>query len=318
VSALVWYVGQRDPSVSETITIDGEPFDLTSSTVKFMMRPVGSSTLKVDTAAVIEQSGVDPNIVDQGAVRYDWAAIDVDTAGFYVAWWRVTTGGKYQDQGEFLLEIREHDAASSRAICSRGDVLQLVPGYADDQSTDGIIESLIAAESQVAHNHYGREFVGIESAEATRTFDITARAASQRRLSVGDMTSITSVVIKDINGVELETVDEADRVNLGWKGNRTREAWEPITDIWFPQTTNAASLSEGNVLEVTGVWGFPSIPEDVKKAVAKLVLVRYLADVASAGTALADALNQQSFDAGIAFASAREALRFHQNTVELD
>lgn len=46
--------GNRSPSIYDTIRIDGNPFDLTGSTVKFKMRAEGVSTpLKVDSAATV-------------------------------------------------------------------------------------------------------------------------------------------------------------------------------------------------------------------------------------------------------------------------
>lgn len=316
MSRLVRYVGDRNPSVSQTISIDGSEFDLNSpgSTVQFKARFVGESTLKVNAAATIVQVGTGIGVTDLGVVRYDWAALDVDTAGDLVIWWEVTTGGKVQAVHEAIIEIREHAPASSRGICSRADVMRLVPGYSDDPDTDGVLEEIIKAESRSAHQLYGREFVSIASA-TTRTFDLDEWSVRERRVRVGDMTTVTTVVIKDVNGVTLETVAAADRVSLGSDGNRTREEWEPITELWFPPTTAAASsLAEGNVVVVTGVWGFPELPADLRMAVAKLVLVRYLADAANAGTALADAANEQGFDAGIAFVSAREVLRSYQES----
>lgn len=102
----VWMVGDRNPSITETITVDGVPFDLSSSTVQFKMRAIGSSTLKVNASATIVSAPA-------GTVRYDWAALDVDTAGQYLVWWDVTTSGKVQSVGEALIEFRAHAPATN-------------------------------------------------------------------------------------------------------------------------------------------------------------------------------------------------------------
>ena len=63
-SLLTYYVGNRNPSITETITSNGVIVDLTGKTVRFKMRAVGSSTLKVDQPI--------NNVPDAtGVVRYD-------------------------------------------------------------------------------------------------------------------------------------------------------------------------------------------------------------------------------------------------------
>ena len=71
------FKGNTSPSLTDTIRVDGAPFDLTDCTVKFQMKLIGASSLTVDTAATIVDA-------EAGEVRYDWQAADVDTAGSFI------------------------------------------------------------------------------------------------------------------------------------------------------------------------------------------------------------------------------------------
>jgi hypothetical protein len=93
------YEGNRSPSLTDTINVDGLPFNLTGSTVKLRMRLESSGTLKVDTPAVVVSAV-------NGQVRYDWAAADVDTSGRYVAWWRITLPSTFiQETPTFIVNV---------------------------------------------------------------------------------------------------------------------------------------------------------------------------------------------------------------------
>jgi hypothetical protein len=78
------------PSIRATLSVAGNPVDLTGATVRFIMVPKGAKTVKVKAPAVI----VAPT---QGVVRYDWTSADTNTPGEYQAEWEVTfTDGKSQ------------------------------------------------------------------------------------------------------------------------------------------------------------------------------------------------------------------------------
>ena len=104
---LIWYVNDRNPSISETITANSTAVDVSTATVTFNMRPVGSSTQTVD-------GGTTGYLTDgtDGGVYYNWAAGDVDTAGTFLVWWEVTVSSKVQSVHEAVIEIRDHGPIS--------------------------------------------------------------------------------------------------------------------------------------------------------------------------------------------------------------
>ena len=265
------------PSLADTITVNGEAFDLTGATVKFRMRAVGSSTLKVDAAATVVTA------VD-GTVRYDWAAADVDTAGDYLGWWRVTLPStKVQETAEFEVEVADHAPTATPALCTLADVradLQTPPA---DVAQDRLVEDMIVAASRAIRQYTEREFT-LESGTApvTRTFDVGGghRMATTEGVPVGDMASAPGTVrVLDSDGGTVSTLTVAsDLVMLP----TPRQSWQPITAMRF--RPNAQSLAADYQLEVTGTFGWPSVPEDVKRACVRTVVAWLRRDVQAFGT----------------------------------
>lgn len=81
--------GDRLPSLFYALHDYNGAMDLTAASgVKWVM--MGQNGVnKVDTAATIVTAAT-------GQVRYDWAALDVDTPGVFLGKWEVTVGGKTQ------------------------------------------------------------------------------------------------------------------------------------------------------------------------------------------------------------------------------
>jgi hypothetical protein len=80
--------GDTLPLLTATLNDNAGPIDLTGSTsIKFQMRPPGSSALEVDGAASVVGA---PTL---GNVSYVWQSTDVDTPGLYLGWFLLMFGG---------------------------------------------------------------------------------------------------------------------------------------------------------------------------------------------------------------------------------
>jgi hypothetical protein len=190
-----------------------------------------------------------------------------------------------------------------RGLCELADVVSYAPGYArnGDSDTDALLERMILAETGAIQRETGREFIAIFPAIATRRFDIAPWHERSRTIEVGSLTTASTVKVIDLDQTtEVETVSSSDYVALP----RIRQASEAITHLWFPSGSPApASILAGYVLEVAGTWGYPSVPDDIREACAKIVVFRYATDAAVAGTRLAESL--ADVNVGALFASGR-------------
>jgi hypothetical protein len=144
---------------------------------------------------------------------------------------------------------------------------------------------------------------------SSKVFDLSAWEANERKMWVGDLKNTTglAVVITQQDGTAVATLSMTNSAIVALP--RNRQEWQPYNHLSFPSVlADAPALAEGYIVTVTGNWGFQSVPSDIKTACIKLVILRYLRDVASSGTALSDALGNPIFDLGSAFASARDTI----------
>jgi hypothetical protein len=270
--ALTIFKGNRLPSLTDTIKVNGVAFDLTSSTVKLRMRLANSNTLKVDTTAAVVSAPA-------GTVRYDWAAIDVDTSGEYVAWWQVTTSGKTQETSEFEIEVLDH-APQTASLCTLADVRDELETPDNQRTRDEKILGLIPPVSAQIIREYEREWAPVTSS-AVRVYpwnpsqpivDLTPndlRSTTLVRLSPEETAPLSLTLNTDY---VLAPVGDPDGVYTSLR----------MSSYLVARSQTLYRFGYINV-EVTGAWGWATIPPEVNRAAALTVAAQLRRDISALG-----------------------------------
>ncbi len=291
--AIVHHKGNRDPSLTDTIRVDGIAQDLTAKTVKFKMRLETASTLKVDAAAVVVSAPA-------GTVRYDWAAADVDMADVpagtavaeYVAWWEVTTtaGGKTQDTLEFPIALVDHAIGSSN-LCSVADVREALEHSTTGRERDDLIRAHIAEASIAIMRETKREFAPQSATGTARTF----RAYPRRMLDERVIVSFSPYDLQTATAVALHPEQASPEALSDGTDYDLLPVEAPLGVFTYLLLAEDKSLSRGRLssdlltrfgyaqIRVTGTWGFSSVPRDVRRACVLTVASWMRRDVGALG-----------------------------------
>lgn len=176
------------------------------------------------------------------------------------------------------------DTLTRRQLCTLEEAKEYAGEHIEDTTFDALFNRLIDDCSQAFYRYTRREFTPIAVPASggdplTRVFDLTEWEHRNRRLGIGDLADTDGLVVATtmLNGMFIETVNPASIVALP----RNRDVWEPITELWFPWTARPiAQMPRHATMAVTGNWGFPQVPSDVRQLALTQVAIWFSRDVA--------------------------------------
>jgi hypothetical protein len=278
------YVGNRSPSLQDTIRVDGSAFDLTGCTVRLRARKEGApvGTYEIDGVASIIQTGTDPNFVNKGVVRYDWAAGDVDTALDLRGWWQVTLpSAKTQDTPEFPITISEHADQPTLLLTSLEAAREYVLRDQDDESQDSQLVRLVKGYSRAVQNYSRREWLPLVPAAARK---LSYNGLGLLSLDPWDLRSVTSIVMfTDLPTAQQRTLIAGSPTVEGEYRLQPAGLTAEGTYRWIelPPFTPYSNQQGGFMVDgewvyrptsgtyevtVSGAWGIGTVPDDVELA----------------------------------------------------
>jgi hypothetical protein len=251
-----------------TFTVGGTPTDPTTITVT-QQAPDGTETVlaaAVNPATLnsgstpVAKTGtgvfkVNPGVSITAAGR--WYVKFVGTGTAAAADTHVAIG----DPDPFLAE----SGIGARALVSLEDAKDWLQHQGVTFDEDLELVRVINDISDRFMQEAQREFKPISPSPAARLFDVDVLGWRTGIVLVGDLASApTTVEILDTNwSTVLETVSAANYT----LHPQIREAWEPIRRIEFNYGNGVTYLRRGFKVRVTGTWGFPSVPGNVRQAV---------------------------------------------------
>jgi hypothetical protein len=155
---------------------------------------------------------------------------------------------------------------SSRALITLDYAKEYLKTRASDEGEDDLLIELINAASTEIHNLAGREFKPRGTNPQTRAFDVPASwygtwpLFRSREFFVGDLAAFPTDVKINGTSINLAAVTALPRV---------REDWQPFSHLRLDNTillTPTLTTYRYALVEVTGTWGFPAVPENIKQA----------------------------------------------------
>lgn len=256
-----------------TFTVSGTPTDPTTITVK-VKNPSGTISVMGPVSGATGGSGI--TRVSAGVFKI---AQTLDAQGYWFTRFEGTgTAAATEDQEAIADPSEFYAPVGTRALVGLAETKDWLQQQNITTESDLELARVIDDISDRFHQEACREFKPVGTNPQTRTFEIPPVGLRRPRyvdgdyvgdsnidrriVAIGDLTSFTAVSILD---TDWTTVLQTPSISLVTGRPFVRQPWEPITALELHPTL--VSLSAGMRFSVTGTWGFPLVPGDVRQAV---------------------------------------------------
>ena len=247
-----WFVGDQNPAITDTVTIDGVPVDLTAKTVTFKMRAVGSTTLKVNQAVTTKEA--------DGDWTYGWGASDLDTAGRFLVWVTVDMGGgALQTVNEDLITVLAHGTLNESYV--ELEEFKSTLELTGATFADSDIRVALTAASRGIDEALGRRFYPDADADQVRYYTPNGGC----RLWIDDLVTLTSFKTDDGGDGTFENTWTVNTDFVLGPLNAVADG-QPYTHIEINGAGSFRWPTRGypRSVQVTGMFGWPAPPAAVK------------------------------------------------------
>jgi hypothetical protein len=191
-------------------------------------------------------------------------------AGEYLIYWTDAASSPTVTAEEELVVSGPAVLTGSYNLCTLADVKRDPTLTSVGTTHDDLIAEVITQASLDFMLEAEREVVVTSGTNPQARTHLMAGYHRDREIPVGDLsTTPTAVTIQDETGATVVTLTVGTDVELL---PRVRRAWEPVTALRL--RTSAGVLAASYRLVVTGTYGWPSVPQDVRYAVRDTVVYR--------------------------------------------
>lgn len=271
-----------------TFTVGTTPTDPTNLTV-VQQDSAGTETVLLNNVLVstLNSSSTPVKKVSAGVFQMN-PGVTLTSAGHWFLRFKGTGTAAAAEEHEAVVdpsEFTSNAGIDTTALVSLADAKDWLNQQQVDTGEDLELVRLVNDMSSRFMEEAQREIKVYGTNPQVRTFDADKTALYRKIIWVGDLASFTAVRILDRDGILVETVVAGDIVALP----RNRPTWEPIRALRF--SADVGGLREDYQVEVTGNWGFPAVPGNVRQAILEAVAAArgrqvesYRQDLSSPGT----------------------------------